>query len=246
MKINDKIAIAGVVVALVGILVSVFISSNGNNGTSGEINQTTTGSNSPAVSNVTGDVTIDYSITIVGDTKKTKPLPVLDITLPRNNEDITDTTKLIKFFDDLNELNGKIIYIRFYTYVGAGFGIKDIPENRVVRAGVVFDLAPLLDGFGGDRGSYEYGYSIELDSYREQWGLSRQSTLMFPKRGNAFFDVHYMKSMRFEGLAKVKISGMQGFEWIEIIPAQPVGYLLEQYEEINAKMESLPGGKFEF
>ena len=208
--------------------------------------QTTSGDRSPAISGVSGDVKIDYSITVVGKTKRTKPLPVLDVSLPRNNEDVRNTTKLVKFFDDLNELSGQIIYIRFSTYVGAGFGIKDVPAGQPVRAGVVFNLADFLDGFGGNREDYEYGYSIEVDDYRPQWGHSRQSTLLFPKRGNAFFDVHYMKAMRFEGLAKVKVSGMQGFEWIEIIPAQPVGDLLDQYDKIRAEMEQHPSGKFEF
>lgn len=209
--------------------------------------QDTRGDNSPIISNVHGNV--NYTVTIIGKKPTAKKVTVLDIVLPRNSEEEESNTKtLLKFFDDLNKLNGQIIYIRFSTYVGAGIGIEDVPKNRSIRAGVVFDLtgSEVLDGFGGERDNYEYAYSVELNKYRDAWSRSIQSTLLFPKKGNAFFDVHYMKSMTFEGLAKVKVSGMQGFQWIEIIPAEPFGDLKEQYDEIRAEMMKHAIGTFEF
>ena len=158
MKLSDKIGIAGVVVALLAFVVSVLPDSDENSDTPSTVEHRTSGDRSPAISGVSGDVAIDYSITIVGKTKQTKPLPVLDVSLPRNNEDVRDTSKLVQFFDDLNELSGQIIYIRFSAYVGAGFGIKDVPAGQPVRAGVVLDLSEFLDGFGGNRENYEYGY----------------------------------------------------------------------------------------
>ena len=58
----------------------------------------------------------------------------------------------------------------------------------------------------------------------------------FPASGDAFFDVHYMKSMRLEGLAKIRISEMQGFQFIEIVPTPPFGDLKEQYDAIKEKI----------
>ena len=208
----------------------------------------TKGDQSPAI-NTSGDVVIDYSTTTISQAKKSphsKPLQVLGHSLPRNNEDNNHTNNIINYFDDLQKLDGEIIYIRFSTYVGAGIGIDDVPKDNIVRAGVVFDLSNYLDGFGGNHDDYQYGYSVELDEYRDYWNNSRQSTILFPKKGNAFFDVHYMKSMNFEGVAKIKISDMQGFQWIEIIPADLEGDLKDQYDEVRSKIKRHPSDNFEF
>ena len=53
-----KIGMAGVVVALLAIVASVLLDSDENSDTSGTVEQTTTGNNSPAISNVKGDVSI--------------------------------------------------------------------------------------------------------------------------------------------------------------------------------------------
>ncbi len=79
---------------------------------------------------------------------------------------------------------------------------EDVPNNRRVRAGVVFDLkkeedGELLDGFGGNPSDYEYGY-------RQQWSMNIRSTLLFPKSGNAFFNAHYSKSFSLDGLARIR------------------------------------------
>ncbi len=58
MKLSDKIGMAGVVVALLAIVASVLLDSDENSDTSGTVEQTTTGNNSPAISNVKGDVSI--------------------------------------------------------------------------------------------------------------------------------------------------------------------------------------------
>lgn len=209
----------------------------------------TKGNQSPAI-NASGDVVIDYSTTTINQANKSphsKPLPLLDHSLPRNSvENDNSISEIISYFDDLQKLDGEIVYIRFSTYVGAGIGIDDVPKDNKIRAGVIFNLSNYLDGFGGNHDDYQYGYSIEVDEYRDNWNNSRQSTILFPKKGNAFFDVHYMKSMNFEGVAKIKISAMQGFQWIEIIPADLEGDLKDQYDEIRSKIKRHPSDNFEF
>lgn len=166
----------------------------------------------------------------------TRALKLVAMELPRNNEDEHDTTAIVDFFDQLQGLDGEIIYLRLSTYVGAGFGIDDVPGNRSIRAGAVFELKPFLDGFGGNWSEYEYGYSVVLKEYRKKWGRNDRSTLLFPKSGNAFFDVHYMKSFSVDGLAKIRLSDMQGSQWVEIVPVQPFGDLMDKYDEIREKL----------
>jgi hypothetical protein len=161
--------------------------------------------------------------------------------LPRNNEDEEATKPIIEFIDRLQGLDGQIVYLRLYTYPGSGIGIKNVPKNRRVRAGVVFDLkneeeGELIDGFGGNPSDYEYGYSVKLHGYRQQWGMNIRSTLLFPKSGNAFFDAHYAKSFSLDGLARIRISDIQGYQFVEFVPAQPFGNLLEKYEELREKL----------
>lgn len=199
--------------------------------------------------------------TVVGawglySTWHSQPLNIIDIAVPRNNEKSEFNTdvfslkemddRIIDIFDELQEYNDKIVYIRFYTYVGAGSGINDLPKNQKIKAGVVYNLDLVLDGFGGNQDDYSYGYSVELDTYREQWGSSRKSTLLFPAAGNAFFDVHYVKSMRFEGLAKIKVSGTQGFQFIEVVPTIPFGDLKKKYDDAKNRLASNRNRNFEF
>ena len=191
---------------------------------------------SPNIFTNNAPVNISCTIVTYAERGATKALKLVAINLPRNNEDERDTNKIIAFFDQLQGLDGEIVYFRLNTYVGAGFGFDNVPKNRAVRAGAIFDISNYLDGFGGKRSNYEYGYSVELSGYRNQWGRNRQSTILFPEAGNTFFDVHYMKAFSLDGLAKIRISDMQGFQWIEIVPAQPFGDLLAKYEEIREKL----------
>ena len=195
-----------------------------------------------------------------GYSGSTRELKLVAMELPPNNVDLNDTQVIIDFFDQLQKLDGKIVYLRLYMYPGAGAGFNDVSKKSRVRAGILFDwqlngkckggedaCSEFLDGFGGNRSEYGHAYRVELPDYRPEWGGdiklkccgNRASTLLFPKSGNAFFDVHYMKSFSLDGLAKIRISDMQGFQWIEIVPAQPFGSLLEKYDEI---LEKLPKG----
>ncbi|QCG89356.1 hypothetical protein [Azospirillum sp. TSH100] len=208
------------------------------------------GDNNTSVANVNGNVTIEKD----SEAKKfADNIKHLLINFPRNNEkawgndDIFSFAemdgKIVSVFDKLFELNGSIIYIRFSTYVGAGFGINDLPKEQKIKAGVLFDLGQ-IDGFGGDISNYVYGYQVKLDSYREKWGKGIEATLLFPKSGNAFFEVHYMKSMNFEGMARVKISGIQGSQFIEIIPVVPTDSMIAKYNQIKSKVGSLKNNEF--
>lgn len=58
MKLGNKIAIAGVIVALFGIIVTVFLDFKDKADTPSTVEQTTSGYNSPAISNVSGNVSV--------------------------------------------------------------------------------------------------------------------------------------------------------------------------------------------
>jgi hypothetical protein len=212
---------------------------------------TTLGNNSPAISNIRGDVHIKYE----GETKyQPVHLDFVNIRLPRNNEKSFGNDDIFSFsemddrivgvFDDLVSHDDRIVYIRFSTYVGAGIGLDEVPKNQSVRAGVIFEVAGMLDGFGGNVAAYDYGYTVSLDTYREKWHRSREITLLFPRQGNAFFDVHYVKSMNFEGVAKIKVSGMQGLLYVEIIPIIPTDDLLLAYNELKKKIGKADNHEF--
>ncbi|WP_050426224.1 hypothetical protein [Bradyrhizobium tropiciagri] len=177
-----------------------------------------------------------------------KQLKFVELNFPRNNLDDKDTPKIVSLVDQLQGLDQEIVYLRLVIYVGAGFGLQDVPKERAIRAGVVFDLQAdqnsVLDGFGGDASGYEHAYSIELDKYRAQWGAVRSSTLLFPKLGNPFFDVHYMKSISLDGLAKIRISEIQGSQFIEILPVRPFGDLLAKYDAVRRRIPKLKSNEF--
>jgi hypothetical protein len=194
------------------------------------------GACSPNVLSNPGTVSIICNVTQYTERGRTKALKLVAMELPRNNEDDNDTKAIIDFIDQLQKLDGQIVYLRLYTYPGAGMGLDNVPKNRRVRAGVVFDLGDLLDGFGGEPSDYKFGYSVQLRGYRQQWGMNIRSTILFPKSGNAFFDVHCMKSFSLDGLAKIRLSDIQGFQFIEIVPAQPFGDLLDKYEDTREKL----------
>src|SRR5262249_42942294 len=119
--------------------------------------QTTQESYGPCSPNIfTNNAPIKISCTVIKYTDRgvTKELKLVVVDLPSNNEDERNTKEIINFFDQLQGLDGEIIYLRFATYVGAGFGFNDVPKNRPIRAGAIFDVQEnydLLDGFGGRR-----------------------------------------------------------------------------------------------
>jgi hypothetical protein len=214
----------------------------------------TTSINGPVVSGVAGNVSIEYKY----HSEPTIDLPIIDLRFPPNNgneklygatlNDEKINELIISGFDELNAHAGKLVYIKFYTYVGFGAGIEHVTHSKNPRAGVVYEdnIYEFLDGFGGDRSNIKYGYAIELNDYRNSWGGSNRSVIIFPMIGNAFFDVNFMKSMQFEGIAKIKISGMQGGQFIEIIPSLPVGNLAKAYDVAKDKVNKSPTSKFEF
>jgi hypothetical protein len=196
--------------------------------------QTSHGDCSPNIANNPGTITFTCNIIRYTSSGKPKDLKLVYAELPRNNEAGKHTKEIIGFFDQLQKLDNEFVYFRVHTYVGAGFGLKDVPKKQPIRAGVDYD--PDLDGFGGNAEDYKFGYRIELDEYRKQWGLNRASTILFPKSGNAFFDVHRMKSIVMDGLAKIRLSDIQGFQFIEIVPAQPFGDLMARYDKVREKL----------
>jgi hypothetical protein len=196
--------------------------------------QTSHGDCSPNIANNPGTISFVCNVIRYTSSGTTKELKLVSVHLPRNNEDGKHTKEIIGFFDQLQKLDGEFVYLRLHTYVGAGFGLKDVPQSRPIKAGVVYELD--LDGFGGNPDDYKYGYRIELDKYRKEWGRNRTSTILFPKSGNAFFDIHYMKSMSLDGLAKIRLSDIQGFQFIEIVPAQPFGDLMARYDKVREKL----------
>lgn len=205
-----------------------------------QINQHSSGDDATNIGIVQGDVV--YKIYQIRRRASTKPLHVLDVTVPPFNENDADTTKLVQLFNELFKHDQEIIYIRFYTYVGGSVGLnsKMLSNYGEVRAGVVFKLDDWLDGFGGNRDNYTYGYVIESTDGSILWGSSRYSALLFPDKDNAFFDISYSSGMSFEGLAKIKISSSHGMSWIEIVPTLPVGDLKEAYDGAKVKLDSGP------
>jgi hypothetical protein len=199
-----------------------------------QTSQTSHGDCSPNIANNPGTITFTCNIIRYTSSGKAKALKLVYAELPRNNEGGTHTKEIISFFDQLQKLDNEFVYFRLHTYIGAGFGLKDVPRNQSIRAGVDYDLD--LDGFGGNVEDYKTGYRIELGEYRKQWGLNRASTILFPKSGNAFFDVHQMKSIVLDGLAKIRLSEIQGFQFIEIVPAQPFGDLMARYDKVREKL----------
>ena len=196
--------------------------------------QTSHGDCSPNIANNPGTITFTCNIIRYTSSGKPKELKLVYAELPRNNEGGKSTKEVIGFFDQLQKLDNEFVYFRVHTYVGAGFGLKDVPRNQPIKAGVTYDLD--LDGFGGNAEDYRDGYRVELNEYRKQWGLNRTSTILFPKSGNAFFDAHRMKSIVMDGLAKIRLSDMQGFQFIEIVPAQPFGDLMARYDQVREKL----------
>lgn len=198
---------------------------------------TTTGDNSPIIKDTKGNVYVTYHVMRPSGEK---PLYVLDATVPSFNENEADTKVVVNLFNDLFKHNNEIVYIRFDTYVGGSIGLKDkMPSSYGdIRAGVVFELDDWLDGFGGKRSNYRYGYVIESTDGSITWDGARYSMLLFPDNYNAFFNVNYSSSFQFEGLAKIKITGLHGMMWIEIIPTLPVGDLKLAYDEVVKKLSS--------
>ena len=210
------------------------------------------------VSNVEAgrDVHITQTINTYRTDNKKVVLPILDIRIPPNNNPSFLSTdedslpevnrQLVEHLDNLNKLDEKFVYIRFHTYVGAGFGLHEVAKSQDIKAGVVYELQNYVDGFGGNLKDYAYGYAVELSEYRNEWGGAMRSILLFPAKGNPFFNAHYMKAMTFEGFAKIRVSGMQGNQFIEVTPAEPIGYYQNAYDEAKDKISEFKNIKWEF
>ncbi len=146
-----------------------------------------------------------------------------------------DLFKRLQTYDD------EFVYVDLVVPVGGGgCGLSDVRDKRFPKWGVVYQLD--LDGFTGNHTAYQYGYQIDFDRPVEELapeggGKIRKSTLLFPKDDNAFFSARFGSFMVLEGLAKVKISHVQGFQFIEFVPAVPIGGLAEHYTKFKRYMK---------
>jgi hypothetical protein len=138
-------------------------------------------------------------------------------------------------FTHLQEYDGKSVFVHMFIGASNGCGLYDIKGGNP-KWGV--DYSPDLNGFAGDRRSYKYGYKIQFDTYVPELGNNIASTILFPTGGNGFFSAHYGNTFVLEGLAKVKISDAQGFQFIELAPNTPNGSLANHYDDFKTYLEN--------
>ena len=204
----------------------------------------TTGSNSPIIKYTRGDVHITYQATRA---TRAKRLPVLSFSPPRNTDNpFEGDTDPVKMFNELYSHNGEIVYFSLSQFIGTQLlgvvGYDDIIKDTRVKAGFVSELKEYdIDSFGGDSSNYSRGYYIESKGSVTWAAGSRRSLLLLPDKGNAFFDTYYAKNFSLKGLARIKISSLNGMQWIEIYPVLPVGDLQEAYDEIVATIRKAEG-----
>lgn len=206
---------------------------------------TTSGGCSPIVENTTGDVSITLNCTFGGSAGDSFDVQLLRATLACNSE--TERREVAEgsvvrgepisrahdLFRQLQKLDDAFVYLDFSVWVGAGCGLDDVAGEPTPRWGVIYDLASALDGFPGDHNAYTYGYKIEFESYQQDLNNSRSSTLLFPKQDSAFFSARFGKAMQLEGVAKIRLTDVQGFQIVEITPATPVGGLAQHYNRLK-------------
>jgi hypothetical protein len=137
-------------------------------------------------------------------------------------------------FTQLQRYDDKFVYVDLFIRIGVGCGLHEV---KAVNPKWGVDYRPDLEGFIGDSGSYKYGYKIQFNAYAPELGNNVGSTILFPADGNGFFSAHYGNAFVLEGLAKIKISSAQGFQFIEIAPATPIGSLANHYSEFKAYLE---------
>lgn len=205
---------------------------------------TTSGGCSPVVADTTGDVTITLDCSFGPDPAEDFEVTLLNARLACNSaveaEDLAAAApgegpdRMLDLLTALQALDGEFVYVDLSVWVGAGCGYDDVSGSPPPRWGVVYDLFPVLDGFTGDPDSYAYGYTYENDfDYLEAFGGNATSTLLFPAEDGAFFSARYGKAMSFEGIARVHLSEIQGFQFIELMPALPVGGLATHFSRLR-------------
>ena len=206
---------------------------------------TTSGGCSPIVDNTTGNVSITLNCNFGSSANDSFDVQLLKVTLACNSEterrEIAEghivrgepISRAVDLFRRLQKLDDTFVYVDLSVWVGAGCGLDEIAGQPAPRWGVIYDLAAALDGFPGNQDAYTYGYRIEFETYQEDLNNSRSSTLLFPKQDNAFFSARFGKAMWLEGVAKIRLTDVQGFQIVEITPATPVGGLAQHYSRLK-------------
>lgn len=206
---------------------------------------TTSGGCSPLVHNTTGAVSITLNCNFGGGVDDSFDVQLLRVTLACNSDweqrEIAEN-RVVRgepidhardLFQRLQELDEEFVYVDLSVWVGYGCGLDEVADQPAPRWGMIYDLAEALDGFPGDHDNYSYGYRIEFDSYQEELNNSQSSTLLFPNQDSAFFTAQFGKVMQLEGVAKIRLNDVQGFQIVEIMPATPVGGLAQHYSRVK-------------
>ena len=205
----------------------------------------TEGGCSPIVDNTTGDVSIKLNCKFGTDPADSFDVELLRVTLACNSaeerRDVAEKRvvrgepigRAEKLFRRLQKLDDTFVYVDLSVWVGAGCGLNDVASGPAPRWGVIYDLSRALDGFPGNTKAYTYGYRIEYDGYQKDLANSRASTLLFPDQDGAFFSARFGKAMQLQGVAKIRLTDVQGFQIVEITPATPVGGLAQHYSRLR-------------
>jgi hypothetical protein len=210
----------------------------------------TSGDCSPVVTDTSaGDVTITLNCSFVGGSFDVR---LVSAYLACNNLQQNDVinrqdnfTPAPELFRALQRLDEEFVYIDLFTYVGYGCGPREVEGDFDTRWGVVYpdDLHDpdklYLDGFPGRPDAYDFAYVIESNELQDELAGSRRSTILLPNEDTAFLGARYGKAFSVEGLAKIRISWVQGFQFIEILPAIPVGTLADHYSRLRQHVRSL-------
>ena len=137
-------------------------------------------------------------------------------------------------FSHLQEYDGKFVFVDMFIAASNGCGLYEVKDGNP-KWGV--DYRPDFNGFAGDWRSYKYGYKIQFDNFVPELGKNIGSTILFPTAGNEFLRAHYGNAFVLEGLAKIKISDAQGFQFIELAPETPNGSLANHYKDFKTYLE---------
>jgi hypothetical protein len=210
----------------------------------------TSGGCSPVVSDTTGNVSITLNCNFGGDSGETFDVELIRATLACNSaverRDIAEGNlarggpldSARDLFRRLQGLDDEFVYVDLSIWVGYGCGLADVAEEPPPTWGVVYQLAEYLDGFTGNDAAYAYGYHIDYPNFTDEIGDNRTSTLLLTRSDDAFFTARYGKAMTLEGVAKVRITGIQGFQFIELVPATPIGGLAQHYARFKRYLKS--------
>ncbi len=209
---------------------------------------TTTGDCSPIVTNTKGNVTLNCTIT--RDEGGNFDVKFIRATLACNSrvemQDIArgenvrggplDSARSL--IGSLQSLDDEFVYVDISIWVGYGCGLEEISDQPLPKWGVVYRFLDYLDGFNGNSAAYALGYHFEFPQYSDEISNNITSTLLFTKGDDAFFTARYSKAIVLEGLAKVRVSSVQGFQFIELIPAAPIGGLAKYYSDFKRLIRS--------